>query len=446
MKNEFSHANLCLRPNIAGVTRMEIIMWGKNRIKDTRGYKRKYYNRWIGMLLTVVVLVCHTGVYSVNASYSNLTSDSIKEKEEQIEAAEKEKNELQSSVTDLQLVLNDLESVKSDLATYVTRLDATLSEINDKVAELQLKIEAKQKEIVITKQELQEAVITEEKQYTEMKQRIQFIYEQGNQAVAEILFSATSFGDILNKADYVEMLSSYDRKILNGYIETRELVEQIKLVLDSEEILLEETNIALESEQEALETLIEEKEQEILYYQFDITNKESIKAQLQANLDQETAVIKALELAVAEEKRQLAEENGILPTYDGGTFAWPCPEYTRISSDYGMRIHPVYGVEMFHSGVDMAAPAGSPILAAYDGKVTSAGYSSSMGNYVLIDHGDELYTIYMHACALYVSTGQIVIRGEKIAGVGTTGTSTGNHLHFGVRENGVYVNPWTYLK
>lgn len=400
----------------------------------------------IGLLLVIALFISTIDIGFVGATYSNLTSDSIKEKEEQIQEAEKEKEELQSNVTDLEGVLNTLESLKEDLALYVTTLDTTLSEINRKITELQQLIEEKQKEIQITQKELEEAVLVEEDQYAEMKQRIQFIYEQGNQAIAELLFSSNSFGDALNKVDYIEMLSSYDRKVLNSYIETREMIEQIKLLLESEEILLEEANSAMESEQAAMESLIQEKEQEILYFEFDINNKEAIKAQLQAELDQETAIIKALELAVEEERRQLAEENGLLPSYDGGKFAWPCPEYTRISSDYGMRIHPVYGVEMFHSGVDMAAPAGSPILAAYDGKVVSAGYSSSMGNYVLIDHGDEVYTIYMHASELYVSDGQIVIRGEKIAAVGTTGTSTGNHLHFGVREGGNYVNPWSYLQ
>jgi murein DD-endopeptidase MepM/ murein hydrolase activator NlpD len=126
-------------------------------------------------------------------------------------------------------------------------------------------------------------------------------------------------------------------------------------------------------------------------------------------------------------------------------FCFPAPSYTRISDDYGERVHPVLGVTMFHNGVDMAAPSGSPILAAYDGEVVAAAYSGSMGNYVMIDHGDGLYTIYMHASALYVSKGQTVTKGQNIAAVGSTGRSTGPHLHFGVRLNGSYVSPWGYI-
>ena len=160
---------------------------------------------------------------------------------------------------------------------------------------------------------------------------------------------------------------------------------------------------------------------------------------------QENAEIAALEKAVAEEKARLEAENAKARVYNGGMFAWPCPGYQRISDEYGNRMHPILGIEKFHNGLDMAAPGGSPILAAYNGTVVAAAYSSSMGNYIMIDHGDNLFTIYMHASKLYVSSGQDVVKGQKIAAVGTTGRSTGNHLHFGVRLNGNYVNPRNYL-
>ena len=130
-------------------------------------------------------------------------------------------------------------------------------------------------------------------------------------------------------------------------------------------------------------------------------------------------------------------------TYDGGTFKFPLATYTRISDDYGNRIHPTLGIEQFHNGVDFAAPKGTAIYAAYDGQVVAATYSNTMGNYVMLDHGGGLYTIYMHASALYVSKDDIVVRGETIAAVGSTGRSTGNHLHFSVRKDGAYTSPGT---
>ena len=116
-----------------------------------------------------------------------------------------------------------------------------------------------------------------------------------------------------------------------------------------------------------------------------------------------------------------------------------------MSCDYGWRIHPILKVKQFHNGVDFAASKGTAIYAAYDGVVVSAAYSPTMGNYVMINHGDNLYTIYMHASTLKVSANAVVKRGDTIALVGSTGRSTGNHLHFSVRKNGEYVSPWEYV-
>ncbi|MCR5272315.1 MAG: peptidoglycan DD-metalloendopeptidase family protein, partial [Lachnospiraceae bacterium] len=133
-------------------------------------------------------------------------------------------------------------------------------------------------------------------------------------------------------------------------------------------------------------------------------------------------------------------------TYTGGVFTWPCPSSTRITSDYGPRISPTSGASSNHKGIDIGAAYGADIVAAADGDVIAATYSSSGGNYVMIDHGGGVYTVYMHASELCVSPGTAVKAGEVIAKVGSTGISTGNHLHFGVSVGGEYVSPWTYLQ
>ena len=139
-------------------------------------------------------------------------------------------------------------------------------------------------------------------------------------------------------------------------------------------------------------------------------------------------------------------QSGITLEYDGGAFHWPAPSYIAITSEFGWRSDPFTGYKAYHNGVDMAAAKGTPIVAAYDGIVVDAGYNGSMGNYVIMDHGTGLYTIYMHASKLYVSADDVVAGGETIAAVGSTGRSTGPHLHFSVRLNGLYVSPWDYLK
>ena len=304
-------------------------------------------------------------------------------------------------------------------------------------------ISTKEQEIDDKTKELEEAVAVQEAQYAAMKSRIKFMYEKGDTLYLELFFGSDNFGDMLNKADYIEMLSSYDRKMLDEYVAQAEYVALCKESLEEEKDVLEEAKKSVEAEEASLNELISAKEQEISAVSSDIKNKEAAIAEYEADIAAQNETIAALEKAVAEERKRLAAEQG--RRYDGGIFAWPAPSYTRISDDYGNRTHPILGVQQFHNGIDMAAPGGSPILAAYDGTVVAAAYSSSMGNYIMIDHGDSLYTIYMHASALYVSKGQEVSKGQKIAAVGSTGRSTGNHLHFSVRKNGSYVSPCSYL-
>lgn len=405
--------------------------------------------RYKKTVISILVAALATGslLYTGNKSSAaqELTSDSIKEMEGQIEEAEKEKKELQSGLTDLKKIKEELENSKNDLTKYVQELDNNLADIEKKIEELKQLITDKEAEITETEDKLEKAQKIEQEQYEAMKVRIKFMYESGDELYLDMLFASKSFGEILNKADYIEQLSAYDRKMLDEYALNSQMIQLYKEELETEKSILDEAKAGVVAEQTALEELIGEKEQQIVAYQSDINNKEAAIKEYEADIAEQNEIISALEKAVAEEKAKLLAENGSVITYDGGMFAWPCPDYKRISDDYGNRMHPTLGIEKFHNGIDLAAPSGSSILAAYDGKVVAASYSSSMGNYVMIDHGDELYTIYMHASALYVNKGDIVVKGQKIAAVGSTGRSTGPHLHFGVRLNGSYVSPWNYL-
>lgn len=394
------------------------------------------------------ISLCLLLVLTVESKYemtvhAELTNDSIKQKEAEIAKAKEEKKSLQSGLTNVKELKKQLEASKTDLANYITELDANLADIQAKIAELKEMISKKEQEIEDKTKELEDAVAVQEAQYEAMKSRIKFMYEKGDTLYLELFFGSDSFGDMLNKADYIEMLSAYDRKMLDEYVAQSEYVALCKEGLEEEKGVLEEAKKSVEAEEASLNELIAAKEQEINAVSYDIKNKEAAIAEYEADIAAQNETIAALEKAVAEEKAKLAAEQG--RKYDGGIFAWPAPSYTRISDDYGYRIHPILGVQQFHNGIDMAAPGGSPILAAYDGTVVAAAYSNSMGNYIMIDHGDSLYTIYMHASALYVSKGQEVSKGQKIAAVGSTGRSTGNHLHFSVRKSGSYVNPHSYL-
>ena len=371
--------------------------------------------------------------------------ESIKEKQEALSKANEEKKSIQSSITDVKKMVSSLESEKENLTNYVTQLDSNLATVQEKIDSLNALIEEKEADIAEAEADLNESIAARDEQYKSMKSRIKFMYEKGNNYYAELLLTSKSFGDMINKADFIEQLSSYDQKVFAEYKTNCEYIEACRTALDAEKEVLEEAKAEVEIEEDNLSTLIEAKEQEITSTESDISNKEEAIKEYEAYLAEQTAVVKALEDAVAAEQKRLAEENGEITTYDGGTFCWPAPSYTYISSEFGNRLHPTLGVYQFHNGLDMAAPGGSPILAAYDGEVVAATYSSTMGNYIIINHGDGLYTVYMHASALYVSEGAQVTRGQKIAAVGSTGRSTGNHLHFSVRLNGSYVSPWNYI-
>ncbi len=393
-----------------------------------------------GLLTGAVLAVSHADVFA-----SSLTNDFIKESEESKKQAEQSKASLKSGLTDVQALLKDLESAKGNLEEYITQLDMDLSEINARIDELTLQIADQEVAVAAATKALEEAQKKADEQYAAMKMRVKFMYEHGSESMLSMLLSSESFVDFLNKTEFINKVSAYDRRELDEFIATRNQISAIKADLEEEERRLNEAKAALDNEQSAMETLIASKEEEIDVFESDIQNKEAAIAEYKAMIAEQDQIIKDLEAAILAEKKRLLEENRKAIVYDGGQFKWPAPEYTRISDDYGTRIHPILGIEQFHNGVDMAAPAGSPILAAYDGEVVAASYSGTMGNYVMIDHGDGLFTIYMHASALLVSEGQMVARGEQIAKVGSTGRSTGPHLHFSVRRDGSYVSPWNFL-
>lgn len=406
-------------------------------------------SRWnIGLVVVLlVVLLAFLDSSQVKAvTISDITSSSIQEMEGQIDDAENLIDQLESSLTNMESVLSELESTKKDLNNYISTLDSQLAEINSKIEELEALIAEKEAEIAVTQAALDEAERIETEQYAAMKSRVKFMYEQGDALYLELFLDAKSFSDMLNKAEYIEKISEYDRDMLVEYQETVETVQTMKNVLDAEKEVLDEARAVNKEEQDALNVLLDEKQQQIHEYELDINNKEQAIAEYEAEIAAADELIAQLESSVTEERKAIALAYGYTLEYDGSKFVWPAPDYTRISSDYGMRIHPTLGYEVFHNGVDMASATGTRMLAAYSGVVSAAGYSSTMGNYVMIDHGSGLTTIYMHANTLYVSENDLVMGGEQIGTIGTTGRSTGPHLHFSVRLDGVYQSPWNYLQ
>lgn len=379
-------------------------------------------------------------------SPSSITSDSIREKEEQISRRREEKEGLKNNLSNLQNIKKELEKQKADLKKYVEELDGNLARIEQNIAELNDQISVKEAEIIQAEEELEAALAREEEQRVFMSANIRLVYETGSINMVDLFLKSKNMGDFLNRADYAEKVLAYDREMWNSYKAAREYAELCREELALEKEILDQARANVEAEQRNLEELIDQKTNEIIRYETDISTQEEAIREYEQEIRAQDDEIKMLESAIAEEKKKLLESSRQPIIYDGGAFTFPLATYTRISDEYGMRIHPTLNVQQFHNGVDFASPKGTAIYAAYDGVVAAASYSSTMGNYVMIDHGNELYTIYMHASALYVKKDDVVVAGETIAAVGSTGRSTGNHLHFSVRLNGSYVSPWNYLK
>ena len=398
----------------------------------------------VKMLCSILLIASMTVSYQ-SSVLAALTNDFIEESEGKKKEAEDNQKAVEGKLSQVKQMLKEVQNIKSALDQAMVEADAKLEDLNNSVEILNADITKLEEEIATTQAELIVAESVKEKQYYTMKKRIQYMYEKGNKNYIELLFTAGSFSDFLNTAEFVNKISKYDREMLNSYMDTVKDIEEKEAKLLSQEEELNKKHEALTVQLEEVENEMEQKQDAINMYTADINNKEAAIKEYEAYIAEQKAVVEALEAAILAEKKRLAEENKSAITYDGGQFAWPAPNYTRISDEYGERIHPILGTKQFHNGLDMAAPGGSPILAAYDGEVVAADYSATMGNYVMINHGDGLITIYMHASALEVSKGQVVVRGEEIAKVGTTGRSTGNHLHFSVRKDGSYVNPWNFF-
>lgn len=407
----------------------------------------------IGAIMAAVLLIGATGTAFAAPESADSLDDAINKGTDALSDAQDEKKQLQSNLSAAQAMKKELENAKTALTGDVVELDSQMSEVSNDLLEVQNLLDTKEAELDKTTKELAQAKIDVEKQYEDMKLRIKFMYENGTMSYIQILFSSGSFSELLNKAEYIEQVSEYDRNMLQTYQDNRDKITRLEKDLKDQKEVLEQVKGDVEAKQTEMAGLISDKQSEIEGYESDIQNKEEAIKEYEAMIAEQDSTIKALEASVAAAKAKRTQmtvsDNSTnaadQPHYGGGAFVWPAPSYTRISDDYGYRTHPILGIQQFHSGVDMAAPSGSSILAAADGTVVAATYNATMGNYVMIDHGNGLYTIYMHASALYVSSGQSVSAGSTIAAVGSTGRSTGAHLHFSVRQNGSYVSPWNYL-
>lgn len=420
-------------------------------------YREKYKKNRILRALPVLFLA---GVMMIPA-YAAPSVDDAKDK----------KNQLENELEDVEEDVAKLKEQAAGTQEYLDQLDAKLAELSGQLAGVEKDLEATQEELAVTQAELEEAKATKDKQYEDMKKRIKFMYENGDTAYLEMILEAKDFTDMLNKADYVKAISEYDRNMLTQFQTTVEEIAVKESRIQQKYSEIETLKMSVEEQKASVEALTATKTKEMEKYSKEIAESEELREAYEAEIDAQEALIEKLEAeairkaeeaarkkAEEEAKKKAAQSASGSDSSSGKTdssagtsaststgWTWPCPSSRRITSEYGWRMHPTLGYKKYHNGIDIGAPTGSPILAASSGTVIAASYNSTMGNYVMIDHGGGVITIYMHCSALNTSMGSQVSTGQTIAYVGSTGRSTGPHLHFGVRINGEYTSPWNYV-
>ena len=395
--------------------------------------------RRITALGLILVLAAGIPIQASSAATEKVTEDAASTKS--LQEAQDEKAQLEKALKEAQGTIEDLKDSKGDIESKVTELNQQLIDISARITDLENQLTAKSEDIQETKDELAGAKEREAQQYADMKVRIQFMYENGQTSYLEALLSSRNISEFLNSADYIAQIQSYDRQKLTEYQDTVESIVNLEAQLEQEYTELEALKSTVESNKATVAAMMRQKESELADISGDIEDAQSDADYYAAEIQAQEELIAAIKRAEAEKAAAGVEEH----PYTGGAFRWPCPSSTRVTSDYGTRVSPMSGASSNHKGIDIGASAGADIIAAADGTVTAASYSSAAGNYVMIDHGGGLYTVYMHASSLLVSPGQTVSAGDVIAKVGSTGISTGSHLHFGVSLNGSYVSPWSYL-
>lgn len=369
----------------------------------------------------------------------------------QVEKEKERTSVMEEEKAKVEAALDKLEGQKADTESYVRQLDAEMSSISSQLEELSGQISDKEAEIAVTQEALDQAKAVEEEQYQSMKLRIKYMYEKGDTSFIDLILESKSIAQMLNRAEYIAQISSYDRQMLDEYAATKENIAANEAKLETEHDELLTLQASTEAKQASVEELLAAKQAELSSYETQIASAQNQINAYEQDIAAQESKIQQMEAEIRrqeEEARKKAEASGksyTVKSLGNTSFIWPCPSSSRITSNFGGRESPTEGASSNHQGIDIGASTGSNILAAESGVVTIATYSSSAGNYVMISHGGGVSTVYMHCSSLLVSEGEQVSQGQVIAKVGSTGYSTGPHLHFGIRSGGSYVNPLNYV-
>ena len=362
-----------------------------------------------------------------------------------------------ASKSQLQNRLAELKSARAEANAAVKALEGEAEKYSEKIAALDYQIQSTRAQLNTTQKiidtltedieekqvELDETVKELDDKQELFETRIRVMYENGDTTYMEVLLSSENFSDMLSHMEIVSQIMDYDKKVVEEYKALKLSIEQQKASLESDR----------KQQQDYADDL------KVAYQEIEAQKKEykALKAKVDSNIELKKAEAERMlreQEQINDEIAELSRQEAAAASSSGGggggkvysgSMTWPCPSYKRISSPYGYRTHPISGTRKLHKGLDISASSGNPVIAAASGTVVKSYFSSSYGNYVVISHGGGVMTAYAHMTRRLVSTGQRVAAGQQVGTVGSTGNSTGPHLHFEVYVGGSTVNPMNYF-
>lgn len=370
----------------------------------------------------------------------------------EIDSIEAQKQELQSEREGMQAGIDELEAQKASVLEQKAALDAQNELARQEIELIDEQIALYSGLVDQKAEELEQARDEENAQLEVYKAHIRAMEENGKYTYLDIIFRCASLPELLTAMDQIGEIMEADKRLYDEYSAARQRTEEIKAEyeatlaeLGEQSDELAEQKAALEEEIASAVELINELEEDLERAREEYAINEAAEAALNAQLDAINAQIAAEEEAARQEAAQNNQQYTGTGSTATGSYIWPCPSSTYVTSRYGYRTHPIFGDERPHSGIDISANTGATIVAADSGTVSVATYSDSYGNYVTIYHSNGTYTLYAHMSSLAVSAGQSVSQGDTIGYAGSTGWATGPHLHFEIRANGGTVDPLAYF-
>ncbi len=353
-------------------------------------------------------------------------ADELEETRKQLEAISRSIDATQSKVNSAKKQEQSIMGQIQNLEKNIQRTENEITATEDRIAFLQDSIARTETEIEEKEKDLEEKIDL-------LSERLVVLHEEGEVTYLEVLLCATDFKDFLTRYEMINSIIEQDAELIDSICQEKQDLEMKKSDLEVKKKELERALQQQESMKEQLDLQKKEKQQILASVQQEREAYEKALAELEESSRKLEAMIRQL-------------QGGSSEALGTGVFTWPTPGYTTITSPYGMRYHPILKTRKMHTGVDIGAPMSATIVAADSGKVIYAGWMEGYGQVLVIDHGNGLSTLYAHQSAFLVSNGQTVTKGQAIGKVGSTGWSTGPHLHFEVRINGSYTDPMPYLK